>query len=551
MSARPRVRPYGLILATLAAAWVAYSLFRSYQQWELTGLQDPNMGSGVRSGLLAIVVIGAIGFIVHWILNATSTGPTTVAPSIAASADSSSSVNSDVARVLAGTGEKYALEIRAVGLAEQGRYQDAIWEQIKQRNNNYVSILSADGAKEYGENADLRRTFSKVDTTAAFQFVASEAVHYWPVPVIILGPPKGPEASTRAAFRIADGRNGAGLGVTEFLWLDDRNTATAAPAISELFDFFDRHPDVPAALLLAQDGMQHRWTAKTPGAQPDGAGALIPSVPNSMAGLLVARTDRVDRLVRPYAVQVPGDIDKTTTQYDVIKLWNFYWDKDEQFQEQMDKVAGGFNGAFTMKADWWTAQLPELWKKISNKGPGDFKPSPYLPVRWTDWQLEQFDAAPRLGYLHRPVEIKLTGDDGKLLKRGEQAIRLQDGWKQAVAALPNGIKPQRVFYDTTLDREWVIPLTQALHGEAQGIDIGDVKEGYDIGRRIGNTGVSSALVQLCLATIAGYEDGGASATVNLIDKDSASIVMVSPPDGASKATNEKNRGANPFRHGLP
>jgi hypothetical protein len=66
--------------------------------------------------------------------------------------------------------------------------------------------------------------------------------------------------------------------------------------------------------------------------------------------------------------------------------------------------------------------------------------------------------------------------------------------------------------------------------------------------RIGNTGVSSALVQICLATIAGYQEGGASAMINLTDGDNSSIVMVSLPDAASKVVNETSRNANPFRY---
>jgi hypothetical protein len=201
-----------------------------------------------------------------------------------------------------------------------------------------------------------------------------------------------------------------------------------------------------------------------------------------------------------------------------------------------------------MKTDWWISKLPELWSQIENKGPGDFKPSPFLPVRWANWQIEEFDEAPLLGYLHRPVEIKLTDDNGKELKRTQQVAALLAGWKKAMATLPTGTKPSRVFYDTTSSRDWVIPITQALHDNAEGIDIGDVKEGYDIGRRIGNTGVSSALVQICLATMAGYEDGGASATINLMDDGTASIVMVSPPVEASKANNRQHRGPDPFMY---
>ncbi|QBQ99107.1 type VI lipase adapter Tla3 domain-containing protein [Paraburkholderia pallida] len=547
---RPKFWPYVLVLVVVAISWVGYQLFRSHHYWELTGLQDPDMGRGIRNGVVAIVAMGGFAFFGHWMMNASgaSSGakpsPAVAAPAVApAAAVADPSMNPEVARVLAGTGEKYALEIRSVGLVVKGTHQANVWKFIQEKANNYETFLSRD-PKDYGSSPDERRIFSNVASNAAFGYAAAKAVHDWPVPVIIVGPPNtlNPNAYNRAAAGIVDGRNGAGLGATEFLWLDDHNTTNAAASIAELFDFFDKHPDVPAALILSRDGMQYRL-GLTPGTAPEPREAAVPPIPDSMGGLLVARTDRVDQRVRPYAVKVPGEVDTRDTQYDVIKQWNFYWDKNNQFGDDADKA---IRHVGTMKADWWISQLPELWQHIGNQGPGDFKPSPYLPVRWTDWQLEQFDVAPRLGYLHRPVQVKLTGDDGKPLKRAEEVARLQQGWQQALGTLHDGTKPSRVFYDTTLDRQWVIPLTQALHGNAQGIDLGDVKDGYDIGRRIGDTGVSSALVQLCLATIAGYEDGQTSATVNLVDGHSASIVMVSPPDAASKAMNEKNASVSPL-----
>ncbi|CAB3796480.1 hypothetical protein LMG28688_04314 [Paraburkholderia caffeinitolerans] len=512
----------------------------------------PHMSSTIRNGVLIIAGVLAVVFAGHWMWRASQeqNGAAPLSAAMASEASVPSTLNAEKARVLSGTGPQYALEIRAIGLAVTGRHQDTVWKQIEAKGDNYSSILS-DDPKRYGENPDERKIFSKIATGAAFRYVAGEAVDHWPVPVIMLGPPKGKDSPYRAAFEIASARQNAGLGVTEFLWLDDHNTSSAAPALTELFDFFDKHPDVPAALIVSQDGMQYRWGLDTPGMPKDRRGSFIPPVPDSMGGLLVARTDRVDRLVRPYAVPVPGDIDKTKTQYDIIKLWNFYWAEDDKYQDEVDKAAGRIYGTSTMKTDWWISKLPELWKQIDNKGPGEFRPSPFLPVRWANWQLEEFDEAPLLGYLHRPVDIKLTDDQGKPLKRADQVKALQSGWADAMATLPAGAKPARVFYDTTLNREWTIPLTQALHGNAQGIDIGEVKEGYDIGRRIGNTGVSSALVQLCLATIANYQEGGASATVNLMDNGTASIVMVSPPDEASKAGNAEHRGADPFKYRSP
>jgi hypothetical protein len=75
----------------------------------------------------------------------------------------------------------------------------------------------------------------------------------------------------------------------------------------------------------------------------------------------------------------------------------------------------------------------------------------------------------------------------------------------------------------------------------------EVKEGYDIGARIGNTGTSSPMVQIGLGLIASYHQGGASATVNRRPNGMASIIMVSPPDETIKATWAKNHaGKSPF-----
>ena len=111
-----------------------------------------------------------------------------------------------------------------------------------------------------------------------------------------------------------------------------------------------------------------------------------------------------------------------------------------------------------------------------------------------------------------------------------------------------------MFYDTTDNTEAEIALTNALHSlntDGHGLDVGNVEEGYDIGRRLGNTGVSSALVEINLATIASYLDGGASAVVYAGSDGSFTVQMISPPTDARKAKNAQNRGADPFTYGLP
>ncbi|MGS0603837.1 DUF2875 family protein [Xanthomonas oryzae pv. oryzicola] len=545
-SQRPGITPYALVWLGTLLAWVALILFIYYRQWQSTGVEDSGLGNDIRNGVLAITALVGLAFGGHWlwkVRSAVSKEPAAMASAQATAAAAATPHG----RMLAGEGERYVLEVRGLGLAVDRYYQEDTWRLFKDKDDNYLSVLSKD-PKDYDPNTRIGS--ASMAASAAFGYAAKQAVERWPLPVIIIGPPTTINDGSTMANEIALDRQSESLGLTLFLWQEDANVASAQATLERLFQFFDQHPDVPEVLLVSNDSEADRYGWKSPGMPERPAGVHVPLLPNSMAALLVARSDRVDKLVRPYAVDVDDGINKDDTQYDIIKLWNFFWEKRDVFDEKYEEAfkAKGVefpDGPGVPKADWWIAQLPELWKQISNKGPGEFKPSPYLPVRWARWQLQQFDESPLLGYLHRPVHVPLTDEQGKPLKRAGQVEALRKGWAQAVSALPEDAKPTRVFYDTSLDREWVIPLTQALHGNAEGIELDDKHEGYDIGRRLGNTGVSSALVQIALGIVSGYDDGRTSATVNLTPDGYAGIVMVSPPDEASKAAAIQH-GKHPF-----
>ncbi|WZV78581.1 hypothetical protein AAFM48_27205 [Burkholderia pseudomallei] len=169
-----------------------------------------------------------------------------------------------------------------------------------------------------------------------------------------------------------------------------------------------------------------------------------------------------------------------------------------------------------MSAQWWQTQLPDFWKTISNKARASSNPRRTSPCAGRPGRWEQFDNAPLLGYLHRPIDVKLADAHGKPLKTAQQVQALKAGWQQAVDTLPTGETPKRIFYDTTGDRAWVAPINQALAQSGPSApSLDDVKEGYDIGRRIGNTGISSPLVQMRTGPDReGYHEGGASATIH-------------------------------------
>ncbi|NWB93955.1 type VI lipase adapter Tla3 domain-containing protein [Pseudomonas agarici] len=453
--------------------------------------------------------------------------------------------------------QTFALEIRGAGLAVEGWQQSNIWRLIQEKNDNFVSIYSQN-PEDYPDNAHSRTITAKINVRAASRHSAGEAVAYWPIPTFALGPPKQPE-DTGAATNILGARNGATLGVTLFLWQDADNTTHAQTMIERLFSFFDENQQVPQALIISRDGDVTRSGYRVAGTPGVPNGHYVPTIFESMTGLLVSRTDRVDRYIRPYALdEKANNQDKSSS---LGMLWAFYWASDRQFDDWYEAAqrAQGREDHYspgTMSTAYWQAQLPALQYKLGNQyGPGGhFQASSWLPIRWTKGQLKEFDTAPMLGYLHRPIKVPMTDADGQLLKPALQALALQAGWERALATLPEGEKPVRVFYDSTDNIDGVITLHVALSHlnlDGTGLAPSNVNEGYDIGRRLGNTGVSSALVQINLATIASYQSGGISAVVYSGSDASATIQMVRPPDETSKARNTQWRSKDPFKYGAP
>ena len=550
MTVRPRVWPYMTLFVALSAMWTFLVMNHYYRLWAKTGEDAIGMGSNIRGGvfLALILAIAAYGARFVWLQHlATRNGGDPrgdATPALIAGGAHGQSA-------LAQSGSRFVLEVRGLGVVVNNDTNREIWQAVQTKANNYESFLSKD-AKDYADSPDARVSNLGLATTVAFEIGAKHAVERWPVPVFVWDPLQDPKDSSVAAEAIADGRQLAGLGATLFLWQQDAKTNDPVGLIEKLFAFFDAHPDVPQAILFSEDGSMLRSLLRTPGEKPIPRWEYVPEIPDSVVVMVVSRSDRVDKLIRPFA------IDRASGKgSDGDKLWEYYWEKNDgqgpdsfgAYYEAQLKAHGLAHSPppGTMQASWWQQQLPAFWKTIANKGPGEFKPTPYLPIRWETWQVKQFDNAPLIGYLHRPVDVKLTNDHGQLLKTAEQADALKAGWEQALATLPDGVTPQRVFYDTTGDREWAIPLTQALSAVGKSApSLSDVHEGYDIGRRIADTGVSSTMVQLGLGLIAGYGDGKTSATITRRPDGRATIIMVSPDPARQAQWEQAHNNANPF-----
>ncbi|KVG18460.1 hypothetical protein WJ28_07195, partial [Burkholderia thailandensis] len=404
---KPRIWPFAAAFALIALGWTFLVMTQHYHHWQATGQEMPGMARSIRNGVLVALGVVAAAFAVSyvWLHRAPQEPMPAAVSSAAAVSETTEAVirgNNGTPALLAQTGEKFVLEVRGLGLVTGHNANDEIWKAIDAKANNHSTYMSQNPT-DYPDNKDSRMTYLGVATGLSFQLAAHHSVEYWPVPVFIWEPPKDRRFGRPGAA--LDGiRQEASLGVTLLLWQEDANTDDGASIVEKLFAFFDSHPDVPEAIIYTLDGSMKRWLNETPGYIDTFGQSNIPSMPDSMVAMLVSRSDRVDRLIRPYAVEQTENVNNGTADYDVTRLWNFFWkvnqdrgpDSFTAHYEAEEKRAGvntPMSAGFATSA-WWQTKLPDFWKTISNKGPGEFKPTPYIPVRWTTWQVGQFDNAP-------------------------------------------------------------------------------------------------------------------------------------------------------------
>jgi hypothetical protein len=431
------------------------------------------------------------------------------------------------------------LELRGVSLRVDIWAQTDVWQLLKEQKDAYRSVLSTNPA-DYPHNASRIQEQAMGALGSSFRYCAGEGVERWPIPVVIFGPPKAADIDNRIANLITTNRQRASLPLHMFLTAQDANVTNPQAQIDYLFDFFAANPRVPEVLVYGIDGVAVRsWFEHA--SVPDGP--RVPSQFDAMAGLLVARSDRVDAYVRPFVNEDPQGAGPDDRQYDTIKAANFYWNVKAEEKEGLD--------VSPPTVAQWQARAPLLAPELDNSGPGSFVPDASLPSRWARWQLEEFDAAPLLGYLHRPVAIRLTDANGHPLKGTALTNAVHDGWQAVRAQLPPGEKLARVFFDSRAQPA-VLPLLH-LPGVDDVPDPTSLGEGFDVGRRIGGLGIMGPMVGLGLSAMAGYDLGHGSVTANLAPDGQLHLILVTPPDAADKAANARDRKlpADPFVHLVP
>lgn len=445
----------------------------------------------------------------------------------------SAAASEDAAAATSPRDHQFTLEVRRFGVTVDRYRQRALLLRLDEAGPKGTLLLQ--DPKAYPFSGADRAFAGRQRENNVFGYTLRQWVDFWPIPVIVGGPPRNEsdKDADRMATHIGDADNGAGITNPLYIRLDEIHSEHGDDVVSRVFDLFDTHPDLPAVVVLVEDGLNTRAYMRTPGEnyqdQSNIDGYFVPKRPDSFVALLVTRKDRVDRIVRPYVVSAPEAIDNTKTQYDVIKLWNYFWAQQKEYPKPQSDVS-------EMPWNYWQGKLAEFWKTTPLKAPAGFKPNPWVPVPWTTWQLKEYDNWPILAYLHRPVRVDLSDGHGELLKKGERLDKLREGWQQALTTLSPGDQPSRMFYDTGPSTNNLSLLVQALHDNSQHIDLDDPKDAFDMQRRIGgDTGTSSTWVQIALALMMDYGDGKTSALVNLRDPQRATFLMMTPPDAASRA----------------
>ncbi len=403
------------------------------------------------------------------------------------------------------------LDVLSIGVSLDVFRQGQIWNELQEKNLKQEealhvgSILPMD-PKKYPITADDKDMAYEKREADALELGLRAFLEKWPIPTITVVSgwnPKTPNLRftperTRNSLSVMvnDMRTPAGLHWHRIRNLQDGIICNDTPEtlLENLFQLFERNPDLPAVLVYTNEGfsMSYALSAKKApligGPGPRKTGELT----DSMVALVIGRPERVE--------------------------WLRYYAPFTKVNK--NKIDPEFTG--------WG------WRKP----PVEFQPSEFIPQPWTERAFEQWDALPVLARIHRPVTVSLQRpDNGERLKREALTAQLAAGWKKATDAVTP--TPARVFYDGGLNSTPLAELLPALTAAHSSLDLLDSREGYDLTQRLGDTGAASPFVGIALATMASYQNADTSVVMPLRRKDQATFITITSPTPGQKPVGNK------------
>ncbi|WFR81505.1 DUF2875 family protein [Janthinobacterium rivuli] len=473
---------------------------------------------------------------------------------------------------------EYVLEVIGLGVTLDKYRQGKLWEAL-QKGNAYASIREQDKKKYPWSSLDKAGT-SGGRAGDSLENGALNTPMYFAVPIFNAeGPIADPalqDTPHSPIMGLAGSTASSGMHWHLFVAGPRRFEEHPEHILEDVFAFFDAHPDVPYIILNSHDGMESRdinRSPNTPELLKDGY--YIPEMPDASALFVLARRERIDA-VRKFAYDdaPPEDSVDDLNTYGVARRLYLAYDKLMRAVPHPDKKEDP--SAFTQRqpsiAEWLpvAAQFAQrsdirgtgsfsMLDRLQHKTyqpPKDWQPTPWFPLPFNKEQLAQLDRLPTFGFIHRPTFVRITDEHGKPLTRRDQREQaLQAGWQQALRSLPEAERPAapaRLVAATGGNQAQLVALHKTLlsHAEDGGteLDSGNTAQWIDTDQRLGNTGAATLFVQMAIAVMGSYRDGGVSAVVNLRNPDEATIVLVSPPSDEKCRTQKHPHGGDVLRH---
>lgn len=448
-------------------------------------------------------------------------------------------------------GKEYILEVIGLGVTLDKYRQKALWQALV--NGNAFTTIREMDPKKYPWQGTEKSGLSGEHEGASLENAAFEIPPFWGTPVFNAEPLSyrsiQADGTTLAQVGITGGVGVSGMITHLFVAHHHELSERPDRIVDMIFTFFDKNPDVPYVVLTSADSTPMRL-AYLPTYTVMKDGYYVPEMPDSSVLFVLARRERVDAM-RPFVFEDVSDGKSVAFQNDygiARRLFLMYLKLRDSVARHPDCI-----GLHPSTAEWLPeaakfAQRPEirgtgeisfldatsLWK---HHPPRDWKPTPWFPVPWNTDQLERFDALPSLGFIHRPVYVKMTDNDGKSIQRqADREAALYAGWQEALLTLPQAERaagPARVMVSTANKQKQLITFHGLLRQiEANGgpeIDPAKSNQFIDTDRRLGNTGAATFFMQMAIGVIGSYQEGGVSAAFNLRDPNEASIILVTPP----------------------
>jgi hypothetical protein len=472
---------------------------------------------------------------------------------------------------------EYLLEVMSMGVTLDKYRQGKLWEAL-QAGNAYTSIRETDPKKyPWGYIDKLQMMGGRGGDT--LENGAFHSVVEWGVPVFNAKPPnhskKHADSPVAPHAGLVAGAESSGMGSHLFVVGPRRFEDRPDRILEDIFDFFDTNPDIPYVIFNSDDGMDVRNMYVADGASNlVREGYYVPEMPDASTLFILARRERVDA-IRPFVFEdVSYDESVEVLNRDAIgrRLFLAYLDlkktvpsppktKENPFDPQRQPLvsewlteAAKFAVRHDIRGTGPTSYLDrELHAK--HRPPLDWNPTPWFPVPWNTFQSKQFDNMPTLGFVHRPVFVKMTDEHGKPLNgRDKRESTLLAGWHEALKTLPEAERakgPARIIAATGNQKEQLLALEGMLfrYTEQGGpeIDTGKIEQFVNTDHRLGNTGANTLFMQMAIGVMGSYRAGGASAAINLRDPREASIIFITPPSDEKRKNQQHDRG-DVFRH---